>query len=55
MMLISGDTLTSHDFIGWHMAIRLDSMLKAVEFPARVADLTASLPDVDRDAPEKNN
>ena len=30
-------------------------MLEAVELPARVADLTASLPDVDRDAPEKSN
>ena len=31
----------------------LVTMLEAVELPARVADLTARLPDVDRDAPEK--
>ena len=29
------------------------TMLEAVELPARVADLTSRLPDVDRDAPEK--
>jgi len=29
------------------MSIRLDAMLKAVEFPARVADLAASLADMD--------
>jgi len=46
-MLISGDTLTSHDFIGWHMAIRLDSMLKAVQFPTSVTNLATSLTNVD--------
>jgi len=31
------------------MAVRLDSMLKTVEFPAGVSDLATSLADVDRD------
>ena len=32
------------------MAVRLDSMLEAVELPAGVADLATGLPDVDGDA-----
>jgi len=46
-MLILGVTPTSHDFIGWHMAIRLDSMLKAVQFPASVTNLATGLTNVD--------
>jgi len=31
------------------MTIRLDTMLKAVQLPASIADLTTSLADVNRD------
>jgi hypothetical protein len=33
-----------------HLAIRLDAVLKAVEFPAGITDLDSSLSNVDRDA-----
>merc|ERR1712165_273073 len=36
--------------IGGHLAIGLDSVLEAVQLPARVADLGPGLADVDRDA-----
>ena len=40
---------TSNRFVRWHLTIRLDSMLQAVQFPAGVTDLDTSLTDVDRD------
>jgi hypothetical protein len=33
--------------VAWHLAIRLDAMLKAKELPARVANLDATLADVE--------
>ena len=36
----------SGGFVGGHLAVRLDAVLQAVEFPARVADLRARLTDV---------
>jgi len=36
-------------FVAWHLSIRLDSVLEAVEFPAGVTDLDSGLSDVDRD------
>lgn len=36
-------------FIGWHLAVRLDSVLEAEEFPAGVTDLNTSLTNVNGD------
>ena len=38
---------TTDGFIGWHLSIWLDSVLKAEELPAGVTDLDTSLTDVD--------
>mmetsp|Transcript_56617 Transcript_56617/g.100036 ORF Transcript_56617/g.100036 Transcript_56617/m.100036 type:complete len:463 (-) Transcript_56617:29-1417(-) len=35
--------------VGWHLAVRLDAVLEAVELPARIADLDAGLAKVDGD------
>jgi len=40
---------TSDGLVGWHLTIRLDTVLKAEEFPAGVTDLDTSLTDVDTD------
>ncbi len=39
---------TTDRFIGWHLTVWLDSVLKAEEFPAGVTDLDTGLTDVDR-------
>jgi len=39
---------TTDGFVGWHLTIWLDSVLKAEEFPAGVTDLDTGLTDVDR-------
>ena len=39
----------SDGFVTWHLAIRLDPMLKAVEFPTGVANLHSGLATVDAD------
>merc|ERR1719219_1029767 len=39
----SEGVITSHHFIGWHLTVRLDAMFQAVEFPAGVSNLAASL------------
>jgi hypothetical protein len=39
----------TNGFVAWHLSIRLDSVLEAVEFPAGVTDLDSGLSDVDRD------
>ena len=41
---------TSDGLVRRHLAIRLDTMLKTVEFPAGITDLTSGLSKVDRDA-----
>jgi len=38
---------TTNGFVGWHLTIWLDSVLKAEELPAGVTDLDTSLSDVD--------
>ncbi len=42
--------ISSHELVGGHLAIRLDTMLQAVELPAGIADLATGLADVDGDA-----
>jgi len=37
----------SDGLVGWHLTIGLDAVLQAKELPAGVADLDASLADVD--------
>jgi len=37
-------------FVGWHLAIRLNAMLEAKQLPASVANLNASLADVDAES-----
>jgi len=44
---VEGIISTSNSFVTWHLTIRLDSMLKTVQFPAGVTDLDTSLSDVD--------
>jgi hypothetical protein len=41
---------SSNGLVTGHLAISLNAMLEAVEFPARVSDLDTGLADVDRDA-----
>ena len=38
---------TTDGFVGWHLTIWLDSVLKAEELPAGVTDLDTALTDVD--------
>mmetsp|Transcript_68980 Transcript_68980/g.144018 ORF Transcript_68980/g.144018 Transcript_68980/m.144018 type:complete len:288 (-) Transcript_68980:66-929(-) len=40
---------TTNGFVRWHLAIRLDSMFQAEKLPAGIADLNASLTDVNAD------
>jgi hypothetical protein len=40
---------TTDGLVGWHLAVRLNTMLEAVEFPAGVTYLDASLADVNGD------
>ena len=47
---VEGIISASKGLVRWHLAIRLDSMLKAVELPAGVTNLATSLANVDRDA-----
>jgi len=44
---VEGIISTSNGLVTWHLTIRLDSMLKAVQFPAGVTDLDSGLSDVD--------
>lgn len=41
---------TTDGFVTWHLSIGLNSMFKAVQFPAGIADLHTGLPHVDRNA-----
>ena len=38
---------TTDGFVGWHLTVRLDSVLEAEKFPAGVTDLDTSLSNVD--------
>jgi hypothetical protein len=40
---------TTDGLIGWHLTVRLDTVLEAEEFPAGVSDLDTGLADVDGD------
>jgi hypothetical protein len=40
---------TTDGLIGWHLTVRLDTVLEAEEFPAGVTNLDTGLTDVDRD------
>lgn len=42
--------MTSDRLMTWHLAIWLDAMLQAVEFPTGVTHLNTSLANMDRDA-----
>ena len=44
---VEGIITTSDGLVRWHLAIRLDTVLKAEEFPAGVTDLDTTLTDVD--------
>ena len=45
---VEGIITTTDRFIGWHLTVRLDSVLKAEELPAGVTDLDTALTDMDR-------
>jgi len=44
---VEGIITTTDGLIGWHLTVRLDTVLKAEEFPTGVTDLATSLTDVD--------
>ena len=47
---IEGIISDSNGLVGWHLTIRLDAMLQAVQLPAGVTDLDTGLTDVDGNA-----
>jgi hypothetical protein len=47
---VEGVIATADCLVGGHLAIRLDSVLKAVQFPASITGLDTSLTNVDRKA-----
>ena len=47
---VEGVITTSDGLVTGHLAIRLDAMFQAVQFPAGITDLDTSLADVDGDA-----
>jgi len=43
--------ITSTDgFVAWHLTIRLNTVLQAEQFPARISNLDTALANVDADA-----
>jgi len=40
---VEGVITTTDGFIGWHLTVRLDTVLQAVEFPTGITDLDTSL------------
>jgi hypothetical protein len=44
---VEGIVATSNSLVRWHLTVRLNSVLKAEEFPAGVSDLDTSLTNVD--------
>merc|ERR1712045_939743 len=38
--------ITAHQLVRWHLTIRLDAMLQAVEFPAGITNLATGLANV---------
>ena len=47
---VEGVVTTPNGLVRWHLAVWLNAVLQAVQFPACVANLHTSLPDVNRDA-----
>jgi len=47
---VEGVVTTADGLVGGHLAVRLDAVLQAVQFPAGIADLDSGLSDVDGDA-----
>jgi len=47
---VEGIISTSDGLVTWHLTIRLDTMLQAVELPASITDLDTGLTDMDGDA-----
>jgi hypothetical protein len=47
---VEGVVAASDGFVAWHLSVRLDTVLEAVELPTSVSDLNSGLADVDRDA-----
>jgi len=47
---VEGIVATTNGLIRWHLAIWLDSMLQAKQFPTRITNLTSRLTNVDSDA-----
>ena len=45
---VEGVVASADGLVGRHLSVRLDSVLEAVQLPASIADLHASLSDVDR-------
>jgi hypothetical protein len=43
---VEGIVTSAYSFVGWHLPVRLDAVLKAVKFPARVTDLKTGLSNV---------
>jgi len=43
---VEGVIATTNGLIGWHLAVRLDSVLKAVKLPASISGLHACLANV---------
>ena len=43
---VEGIVASSDGFVGGHLTVRLDAVLETVEFPARIADLDTSLPNM---------
>ena len=39
----------TNGFIAWHLSIRLDAMLKAIQLPTGISNLASCLANVDRD------
>ena len=47
---VEGVVPCTDGLVRWHLPIRLDPVLQAVELPTSIANLNPSLADVDRDA-----
>ena len=47
---VEGVIATANGLVRWHLAVRLDAMLEAVELPAGVAHLATGLANMDGDA-----
>jgi hypothetical protein len=43
---VEGVVATADGFVGWHLSVRLNTVLKAVELPAGVTDLETGLANV---------